>query len=246
VPGADRITILQLVTMSSGLGDFFGERFDATPKDRLRTLADYQPLFAGEPLLFEPGTSRKYSNAGYVVLGLIIEKVAGKSYYDYVRERIFAPAGMKDTESFELDAVVPNRATGYTREGAAGKPLPAARSNIYTLPARGSSAGGGYSTAEDLLRFDLALRGERLLSPDWTDWFFFDKSKPPAPVRPAAAGGAPRKRSGGFGQAGGTGGANAVIEIDFDTGYTLVVLSNVDPPSAERVSKTIRQWLGLD
>jgi CubicO group peptidase (beta-lactamase class C family) len=246
LPAADRITILQLVTMSSGLGDFFGEKFDATPKDRLRTLADYLPLFAKEPLLFEPGSSRKYSNAGYVVLGLIIEKVTGQSYYDYVRERIFAPAGMKDTDSFELDAVVPNRATGYTREDAAGKPLPAPRANIYSLPARGSSAGGGYSTAEDLLRFDLALRSERLLSPDWTDWFFFDKSKPPAPGRPAPAGAAPRRRSGGFGQAGGTAGVNGVIEIDLDTGYTVVVLCNLDPPSAERASKTIRQWLGLD
>ena len=54
-------------------------------RPKLRTLADYLPLFVDEPLLFEPGTSRSYSNAGYVVLGLIIEKVSGKSYYDYVR-----------------------------------------------------------------------------------------------------------------------------------------------------------------
>src|SRR5207342_3868259 len=57
-PVADKITIQQLLTMTSGLGDFFGERYDATPKSRFRTLADFLPLFVNEPLLFEPGTSR--------------------------------------------------------------------------------------------------------------------------------------------------------------------------------------------
>lgn len=115
-PAADRITIQELVTMTSGLGDIFGKKYDATPKARLRTLADFLPLFVDEPLLFEPGTSRRYSNAGYVVLGLIIEKASGQSYHDYVREHLFRPAGMKDTDAYAQDAIVPNRAVGYTRE----------------------------------------------------------------------------------------------------------------------------------
>src|SRR5262249_43644411 len=94
---ADRITIQQLVTMTSGLGDVFADKYDAPPKARLRPLADYLPLSAGEPLLFEPGADRRYSNAGYVVLGLIVEKVSGESYYDYVRRHVFDPAGMTDT-----------------------------------------------------------------------------------------------------------------------------------------------------
>lgn len=239
-PAADRITIQQLVTMSSGLGDFFGEKFEATPKDRLRTLSDYLPLFVNEPLLFEPGTSRRYSNAGYVVLGLIIEKASGQSYYDYVRQHVYQPAGMKDSDSYALDEIVPNRAVGYTREspGSERAPQGAPRANLYALPARGSSAGGGASTAADLLAFDVALRQDKLLPPVWTDWFFSDKSAAPAA--------APRgKRSGGSGFAGGTAGANAVIENDLDTGYTIVVLSNVDPPSAEQVAKKFRGWLGL-
>lgn len=139
---ADRITIKQLTEHRSGLGDFFGPEFQSTPKNRIRSLADYLPLFASKPLQFEPGTQQRYSNAGYVVLGLIIEKVSGASYYDYVREHIFKPAGMTSTDSFTPDDVVARRATGYS-EG---------HSNIYTLPGRGSSAGGGYSTAEDMLR----------------------------------------------------------------------------------------------
>ena len=236
IPEADRITIQQLLTMTSGMGDIFGERFDAAPKDRIRTLRDYLGLFETDPLKFPPGAGRAYSNAGYVVLGLIVEKASGRDYHDYVRERIFGPAGMKSTDVNAPDAVVPNRAVGYTRE----KPGDAWRTNVYGLPGRSSSAGGGYSTAADLLAFDAALRGDRLLPRGWTDWFFGDKAAPPpAPDAP------PRKRSGGLGFAGGTEGANAVVESDLDTGYTLVVLANQDPPAAEALMKQLRQWLGL-
>ena len=241
-PAADRITIQQLVTMTSGLGDIFGKKYDATPKSRLRTLADFLPLFANEPLLFEPGTSRRYSNAGYVVLGLIVEKASGQSYRDYVREHLYRPAGMKDTDAYPQDAIVPNRAVGYTRESegdASPRPDAPLHVNIYALPAVSSSAGGGYSTAEDLLAFDQAMRANRLLPPAWTDWFYSDKSNPPAPDAPA------RTRGGGFGFAGGTAGVNAEIECDLDGGATIVVLSNLDPPSAESVTKKLRGWMGL-
>jgi CubicO group peptidase (beta-lactamase class C family) len=239
--GADTITIEQLLTMRSGMGDFFGAKYDATPKSRLRTLADYVPLFVDEPLQFEPGTGRAYSNAGYVVLGLIIEKLTGESYYDYVRKNIYVPAGMLATDAYTPDAVVPNRAIGYTREDENEKPLKEARTNMYTLPGRGSSAGGGYSTAEDLLRFDAAMRAGKLLSPEWTAWYF--TGRVPAAGAPPVA---PGKRSGGKGVAGGAPGINAVLEMDLDTGYTVVVLANLDPPAAEKVGRTLRQWLGLD
>jgi len=240
-PGADTITIQQLLTMASGLGDIFGPKYDATPKSRLRTLADYLPLFVNEPLLFAPGTGRRYSNAGYVVLGLIVEKVSGQSYHDYVREHVFLPAGMKNSDAYPQDAIVPNRAVGYTREvetGGKGTLTKDEHVNLYALPERSSSAGGGYSTAADLLAFDAALRKDVLLPPAWTDWYFSDKD-----AAPGADGARHKRASGGF--AGGTAGANASLEFDLDRGYTIVVLSNVDPPSAERVSKKIREWLGM-
>jgi CubicO group peptidase (beta-lactamase class C family) len=236
--GADKITIEQLLTMRSGMGDFFGAKYDATPKDRIRTLADYVPLFVNEPLLFEPGAGRSYSNAGYIVLGLIIEKLSGESYDGYVRLHITAPAGMTSTDAYTPDAVVVNRAVGYTARDENEKPLPEPTTNIYSLPGRGSSAGGGYSTAEDLLRFDAAMRAGKLLSPAWTAWYF--TGRVPSP------GGTPGKPGGGKGVAGGAPGINAVLEMDLDTGYTVVVLANLDPPAAEKVGRTLRQWLGLD
>src|SRR5262245_14297529 len=100
---AEKVTINHLLDMQSGIGDFFGPKFDATPKNRIRAIKDYLPLFADQPLKFEPGTGRAYSNGGYIVLGAIIEKVAGQSYYDYVRERICKPAVMGHTDSYEVE-----------------------------------------------------------------------------------------------------------------------------------------------
>ncbi len=164
-PYADRVTILQLLNFSSGMGDIFGAKWDATPKERLRTLADYLPLFENDPLKFEPGTSHAYSNAGYVVLGLIIEAASGQDYYTYVRENIFRPAGMADSDSYASDDTVKNRAVGYTKEGGGGQ-----RSNAFQRPARGSSAGGGYSTVRDLLKFGAALKAGKLASPAYSAW----------------------------------------------------------------------------
>ncbi|HEY2322249.1 MAG TPA: serine hydrolase [Thermoanaerobaculia bacterium] len=224
-PAADKITIEQLLEHRSGLGDIFGPQFMSSHA-KLRTLADYEPLFAGEPLLFEPGTQQKYSNAGYVVLGLIVEKVSGQSYYDYVRDHITKPLGMNDTASYAIDENVPNRAIGLTKRGPEG-PLPERHANTNTLPARGSSAGGGYSTAADLLRFANALTADKLLPARWTNWVF---------------GGFDAKQR-NLGIAGGSPGVNALVEIE--PPYTLIVLSNFDPPSAEQIGQAVRPLLGV-
>jgi CubicO group peptidase (beta-lactamase class C family) len=151
-----RVTLQQLIDHRGGTGDVFGPRYDAADRTALRELRDWLPLFADRPLEFEPGTSRRYSNAGYILLGLAIEKVTGRAYRDHVRERIFIPAGMTDTAPYAVDAHVPNRAIGYTAASGAGP------DNRATLPWRGSSAGGGFSTVDDLSKFADALRGGRL------------------------------------------------------------------------------------
>jgi CubicO group peptidase (beta-lactamase class C family) len=216
-PNADaagKVTVRQLLNMTSGIGDFFGPRFDATPKEKIRTLQDYLPLFADLPLEFEPGTSNKYSNGGYIVLGLIIEKATGLDYYTYVRENIYKPCGMNDTDAYARDADVPNLARGYTREGEA--PTGPWVLNIATLPGRGSSAGGGYSTAPDLLKYVLALRDKKVILPDTAN---------------------------GLGIAGGAPGINSTIEWDPRSGYTVIVLTNFDPPTAGQATRRIVGWL---
>ncbi len=216
---ADKVTINQLLEHTSGMGDFFGPDYQATPKNRLRTLSDYATLFAKKPLEFEPGSNRRYSNAGYIVLGLVIEKVSGMSYYDYVQTKIFAPLEMKDTASFPADAIVPNRATGYTTRGE-DSDVPR-HPNTYTLPGRGSSAGGGYSTAADMLRFVTSTR--KVLSPAAFAELIGD---PP-----------------GLGFGGGAPGLNAAVELEGK--WAVIVLSNYDPPTAEEVAKNVRTLLGI-
>lgn len=225
-PVADKITIQQLVEFRSGLGDFFGPEFMASPPAKIRKLADYLPLFANKPLLFEPGSEQRYSNAGYIVLGLIIERVSGQSYYDYVREHIFKPAGMKDSDSYTIDENVPNRAVGLTMRGPNG-PLPRREANTLEMPGRGSSAGGGYSTAQDLLRFSRALSENKLLAPKWTNWIFHSEDG--------------KERN--LGVAGGAPGVNATLLID--PPYTLVVLANLDPPASEEIARAARPLLGM-
>lgn len=209
---AAKVTVRHLLDMTSGIGDFFGERYQAAPKEKIRSLEDYLPLFADKPLEFEPGAKERYSNGGYVVLGLIVAKASGQDYYDYVRDHIFKPAGMNDTASYPKDTDVSNRALGYVREGSVWK------QNYATLPGRGSSAGGGYSTTQDLLKYTIAFGNGTLV-------------------------GVTEETRGGFGIAGGAPGLNAVLEWDPETGYVIVVMSNFSPPSAERVGRQLRAWL---
>ncbi|MGB8951501.1 MAG: serine hydrolase domain-containing protein [Candidatus Aminicenantales bacterium] len=214
---AGKISIRHLLEMTSGIGDFFGPDYVATPKDRIRSLSDYLPLFASKPLLFEPGSKRQYSNGGYIVLGLIIEKVSGMSYYDYTAENIYKPAGMTNSGHPFSDIPETNMASGYTRRWDQGNHEDEPRrNNIHTRPARGSSAGGGYSTAMDLLKFATAIKEGRLLGPSGMARF---------PGAMAFAGGAP--------------GINAELDINPVPGYTVVVLSNYDPPAASSMAKKI-------
>jgi len=232
---AEKVTIRQLLAMKSGIGDFFGAEYIAMSKDRLRTLKDFLPLFASKPLLFEPGTKDQYSNGGYIVLGAIIEKVSGQDYYDYVREHIFKVAGMQNTDWYEGDVVVPNLASGYTREGTADGSKGVRVNNVYTRPARGNSAGGGYSTADDLLKYVAALRDGRLHLANF---------RQPAVAAPQSPADQKPSRFGGLGIAGGAPGINAVVEANEGTGYTIIVMSNYDPPSAEKVARQVRGWIG--
>jgi CubicO group peptidase (beta-lactamase class C family) len=227
----EKVTVRQLVQMSSGIGDFFNERYEALPKDRLRANADYLPLFAADPLLFEPGTGNRYSNGGYAVLGEVVARAVGEDYYEVVREGIYAPAGMTASDSFELDAIVPNLAEGYTRDAG-----PGLRRNVYTKPARGSAAGGGYSTVRDMLAFSRALLANRLASPEWTAWVMGGPE--PGQGRAGAAPQAP-----GIGVAGGAPGMNAMLEIEASDATTIVVLANLDPPSAGTVARQARSLL---
>jgi CubicO group peptidase (beta-lactamase class C family) len=160
---ASKVTIEQMLTHTGGTGDIFGPDFDKN-RLQLKTLQDYVKLYGNRGPEFQPGSQWKYSNYGFLLLGVIVEKVSGQSYYDYVRDHIFKPAEMMATASEPEDQVVADRSVGYMRPDATGW-----QPNTETLPYRGTSAGGGYSTVEDLMKFATALQTNKLLKPEYTE-----------------------------------------------------------------------------
>lgn len=245
---AEKVTIHHLLTHTSGLGDYLNERFYAQ-LDRWRTVDSLLPLFVNDPLTFAPGEGWEYSNAGFVVLGLIVEKVSGQSYFDYVRKNIFNRAGMTSTDFYERDKSVPNRAVGYMRVNAKGESDPEAprRENTATRPAKGSPAGGAYSTVNDLLKFHLALKNYKLLSREYTEVVITGKVKVPAgwPMNEYAYGftiSTPDgKRIVGHGGAGA--GVAGKFEMYPELGYSVVILTNYELPAMMPVIMKTRELI---
>jgi CubicO group peptidase (beta-lactamase class C family) len=218
---ASKVTIQHLLDHSSGLGDIFNERWMEADKRRFIQPEEFFPLFAGRPLLFEPGERRSYSNAGFVTLGAIVAAVSGQPYFDYVAEKIFTPAAMKRSGFPVRDGSDPSLAIGYTRGGptgghtGAGGPL---EPNLGMLPTCGCPAGSSSHTAEDLLALDRALRSGKLLDEEWTAWAFHSAAiDPEAGYEIGVAGGGP--------------GVSAGYESEGDV--TAIVLASLDPPAGE-------------
>jgi D-alanyl-D-alanine carboxypeptidase len=227
----DKVTVSELLDMRSGIADFFGAKFEKTPRGDIRVLADYLPLFATEPLAFDPGTQRAYSNGGYIVLGLILEKASGETYYDYVQNHIFAPAGMNHSDFPFSDMRHDHEATGYSKivdkAGTFRLPASARRSNELMMPARGSSAGSASTTIGDLFLYSRALASNVLVNHSTAEKLGLSGSA--------------------MGIAGGAPGLNASLETGIrgaaDAEYTLIIMSNYDPPAAEDLNKELRSLL---
>jgi len=243
---AEKVTVYQLLTHTSGMGDYLNAAYIAN-LSKMKTVVDLLPLFVNDPPAFEPGTKWQYSNAGYALLGLIIEKVSGQDYFDYVRERIYKPAGMINTDSYEGNKSVPNLAVGYTRMNDSGKADPSLprRENTSSRPARGSPAGGGYSTVEDLLRFGLALRSHKLLSQKYTEIVMTGHVEVGGPIGKYAYGFSDKIFNGRHivGHNGGGPGIGANFDMFPELGYTAVVLTNYDPPAMMPVIMKLREMI---
>jgi CubicO group peptidase (beta-lactamase class C family) len=221
-------------------------------KGNLRTTAEFIELFKNDPLRFEPGEDRFYSNAGYTLLGAIIESTTGADYAEYMRKNVFEPAGMTATGSLAGDDPPKHMATGYTR-----RPWPdqlthhdetldsgktwELRTNVYQLAGLSGSGGGGYSTAEDLGRFANALREDRLLPAAWTQWTLGgDVPQDDVTVKPTLES---YPMAAGIGVAGGAPGINALLELYLNPAMDIVILANMDPPIVERMGRQIRGWV---
>jgi CubicO group peptidase (beta-lactamase class C family) len=230
-------TVHQLLTHTGGTGDVFGPEFFEN-KNSLREHADYVRLFAARRPLFEPGSRWMYSNFGFVLLGAVIERVSGQSYYDYVAAHVYAPAGMSSTGSDPEDRAVERRSIGYMKRPG-GMWLP----NAPTLPYRGTAAGGGYTTVEDLARFAAALTSRRLLDAKHTELLIGGKVDA---MDGRYAYGFIERRIGGMpsiGHGGNAPGMDGELLIFPSNGYVIAVLSNLDAPAAQYTAEFIANRL---
>jgi CubicO group peptidase (beta-lactamase class C family) len=155
------VTVHHLLCHSSGIADYFEEEppdgSDETdyadlwvqrPSYSMQRPLDFLPIFAELAPYWPPGEKYWYSNAGYILLGLVIEEVTGRPYVEVVQERVFDRAGMAGSGFFRLDEVLPDIALGYV-PGPDGS----WRTNHFSVPVVGGADGGALSTARDLDRF---------------------------------------------------------------------------------------------
>jgi len=232
----DKITVRHLITHTSGLGSYFNDVYMKSSRDLFRKLDDYKPLIKDDKPSFTPGEKFQYSNTGMFLLGVVIEMVAGEDYFEHIRKAIYAPAGMTNSDCYEMDYPVENLAIGYSPDWTSPFKW---QNNLYKHVLKGGPAGGGFSTVKDLHKFALALLSGKLVSKGmletlWTDFKGANYGYGFTVIR--SPGGKAVGHSGGFD------GINSQLDIYVDSGYIIAAMSNHDngaSPLANRIGRIL-------
>jgi len=169
-----KVTIGQLLNHTSGIPDYFSEEMESDyaalfrerPSYRMTSVRDFLPLFENAPMKATPGEGWLYCNAGFVLLGLVVEELTGRDFREIVSERIFRPCGMARSGYFAMDALPDNTALGYLSEDETDL-----RTNIFSVASVGGGDGGAFTTVQDMRRFWTSLLAGKILSRDWLDRF---------------------------------------------------------------------------
>jgi CubicO group peptidase (beta-lactamase class C family) len=233
---ADTITVRHLITHTSGLGSYFNDIYAKSSRALFRKLDDYKSLIKDDKPAFTPGERFRYSNTGMFLLGVIIEKVTGEDYFDHIRKTIYAPAGMTDSDCYEMDYPVENLAIGYSPDFTSPYKW---QNNLYKHVLKGGPAGGGFSTVKDLHRFALALLSGKLVSKSLRDTMWTDFKGADYGYGFRVAQGAGGKV---VGHGGGFPGINSQLDIYVDSGYIVAAMSNIDngaSPLANRIGQIL-------
>jgi CubicO group peptidase (beta-lactamase class C family) len=222
----EKVTIFHLLTHTSGIPSFTGFPDYASTEGMPSPVEKTVARFRDKPLDFQPGEKWSYSNSGYVLLGYLIERISGRSYSDFVQENIFAPLGMKDS-GYDLNStVIRHRAAGYSP----GPDGPVNAGFIHmSIP---HAAGALYSTTEDLLRWEEALFGGKLLSAASLE-------KMTTPFKSDYAFGLTVRGANGrkmISHGGGIEGFNTFLAEYPDEKLTVVVLANLNGPASEEIA----------
>ena len=241
---AKKVTVWELLHHTAGLGDFMvPDYFEHS--ERYVNPVDYLALIARQPKVGEPGNGLSYSNAGYILLGRIIENVSGESYFDYIQHHVFEPVQMASSGFGSEDEIVPGLAVGYYHDDGVFSHTWKANwvQGIY----KGSPAGGGYSTNVDLLRFANALHGGRLLRPATLAKMFDDEVPNDGPG--AIGAGIDERLSHDRhirGHQGGIEGTTSDLEMVWETGAAVALTSNEGPSQHWLLAEEIADLLAAE
>jgi len=232
----DKITVRHLITHTSGLGSYFNDAYMKSSRELFRKLDDYKPLIKDDKPAFTPGEKFQYSNTGMFLLGVVIEKVTGEDFFEHIRKAIYGPAGMMNSDCYEMDYPVENLAIGYSPDLSSPWKW---QNNLYKHVLKGGPAGGGFSTVTDLHKFALALLSDKLVSRRtrdmmWTDFKGANYGYGFTVVN--SPGGKAVGHSGGFD------GINSQLDIYVDSGYIVAAMSNHDngaSPLANKIGRIL-------
>ncbi len=245
------VTVHHLLCHTSGIADYTEEDPDTPgyvedyaslwvdrPVSSMLRPIDFLPMFGEREPYRPPGERCQYSNAGYVLLGILVEEVTGRPFADVVQESVFDPAGMAASGFFRLDEPRPDTAVGYLPRSSPDAPW---RTNIYSVPVVGGADGGAFSTTGDLVRFLKAVDDGTLLGP----------SRDLALARHAESGdgfafgyGVLHHPDGRIGHGGGDPGVEVLVARWPEEDAELVVLSNVEDLAWEARNLTLDTWRG--
>jgi D-alanyl-D-alanine carboxypeptidase len=226
------VTIRHLLSHTSGIKSYTG--LNGFQIWRHLTQEQFIQVIGKEPMEFQPGDSWKYCNTGFNLLGYIIENVSGKSYWDFMRERVFQPLGMQATTRRLYSLIIPNRASGYEQTNQVWMNRDTDLTEVF-------SAGAIASTAGDLAKWSVALDGDRLLNAA-------SKAQIWTPVK--LNDGKTRKYGFGWnvdaleghkniGHGGSTSGFSASIQRFPDDHLAIIILTNTDEEIATTLAKKV-------
>lgn len=177
------VTVYHLLTHTSGIaddadeeaGESYEEIWKEKPNYSVRETVDFLPQFIHKEPNFKPGEGCRYNNCAFILLGLIIEKISGKSYREFVQKYIFDVVGMEQTGFYSMDQVVENAAEHYASVLDNKENIIGYRKNIYSYPSIGSPDAGALTTATNLDLFIRSLKAGKLLSEELTKEIFAPK-----------------------------------------------------------------------
>lgn len=167
------VTVEQLLNHTSGVPDYFDESvmdeyeelWVDYPNYKIRHNSDLLPLFINKPMMYPKGEKFQYNNSGYVLLAMIIEKVTGMYFDEYLKKNIFDVCNMKSTGYYELDKLPAQCANNYIYCNDTND----YRTNIFSVDVKGTGAGGAFVTVKDIINFWRGLLENKLISKESVD-----------------------------------------------------------------------------